>query len=53
VTIRSDSTGVDGIFLSFIKLPLPVVLSVLTHTFNHIFVSSEFPGKWKTSVEVF
>jgi hypothetical protein len=23
---------------------------VLTHIFNHIFVSSEFPGKWKTSV---
>jgi hypothetical protein len=24
--------------------------TVLTHTFNHILVSSEFPGKWKTSV---
>jgi hypothetical protein len=27
-----------------------VVLPVLTHIFNHIFVSFEFPGKWKTSV---
>jgi hypothetical protein len=26
------------------------VLHVLTHIFNHIFVSSEFPEKWKTSV---
>jgi hypothetical protein len=38
--------GVDGIPLSFIKLLLPV----LTHFFNHIFVSSEFPEKWKASV---
>jgi hypothetical protein len=44
--IRSDAAGVDGIPLSFIKLLLPV----LTLIFNHIFVSSEFPGKWKTSV---
>jgi hypothetical protein len=36
--------------LSFIKLLLLVVLPVLTHIFNHIFVSSEFPVKWKTSV---
>jgi hypothetical protein len=44
--IRSDAAGVDGIPLSFIKLLLPV----LTLIFNHIFVISEFPGKWKTSV---
>jgi hypothetical protein len=48
MSIRLDASGVDGIRLSFIKLLLPV----LTHTFNHIFVSSEFPGKWKTSVVV-
>jgi hypothetical protein len=36
--------------LSFIKLLLHVVLLVLTHFFNHIFVSSEFPEKWKNSV---
>jgi hypothetical protein len=52
MSIRLDASGVDGIRLSFIKLLLPVVLPVLTHTFNHIFVSSEFPGKWKTSVVV-
>jgi hypothetical protein len=46
MSIRSDAAGVDGILLSFIKLLLPVVLPVLTH----IFVISEFPGKWKTSV---
>jgi hypothetical protein len=44
-SIRLDAAGVDGIPMSFIKLLLPVVLPVLTH----IFVSSEFPGKWKTS----
>jgi hypothetical protein len=50
MSIRSDAAGVDGIPLLFINLLLPVVLPVLTHNFNHIFVSSEFPGKWKTSV---
>jgi hypothetical protein len=50
MSIRLDAAGVDGIFLSFIKLVLPVVLHVLIHIFNHIFVSSKFPGKWKTSV---
>jgi hypothetical protein len=32
------------------KLFLPVVLPVLTHIYKHIFVSSEFLEKWKTSV---
>jgi hypothetical protein len=36
---RLDAAGVDGIPLSFIKLLLPAVLPVLTHIFNHIFVS--------------
>jgi hypothetical protein len=42
---RSDATGVDGIPLSFIKLLLPVVVPLLIHIFDHIFVSSKFPGK--------
>jgi hypothetical protein len=46
MSIRSAAAGVDGIPLTFIKLLLPVVKPVLTH----IFVSSEFLGKWKTSV---
>jgi hypothetical protein len=50
MSIRLDAAGVDGIPLSFIKLLLPVTLPVLTHIFNHIFVSSEFPEKWKISV---
>jgi hypothetical protein len=50
MSIRPDAAGVDGIPLSFIKYLLPVVVPVLTHIFNHIFVSSEIPGKWKTSV---
>jgi hypothetical protein len=50
MSIRLDAAGVDGIPLSFLKLLLPVVLPMLTYIFNHIFVSSEFPRKWKTSV---
>jgi hypothetical protein len=48
MSIRSDAAGVDGVPLSFIKLLLPVVLYL--SIFNHIFVSSEFAGKRKTSV---
>jgi hypothetical protein len=48
--IRSDAAGVDGIPLSFITLLFLVVLPVLSHIFNHIFVSSKSPGKWETSV---
>jgi hypothetical protein len=44
MSIRSHVTGGDR--MSIIKL----LLSVLTHIFNHIFVSSKFPEKWKTSV---
>jgi hypothetical protein len=29
---------------------VPVRRIKATHIFNHIFVSSEFPGKWKISV---
>jgi hypothetical protein len=36
MSIKSDAAGVDEIPLSFIKLLLQVVLSVLTHIFNHI-----------------
>jgi hypothetical protein len=50
IFIRYDAAGVDGISLSFIKLLLAVVLFVLVHIFNQIFVSSEFPGKCKTSM---
>jgi hypothetical protein len=50
MSIRSDAAGVDVITLSFIKLLVPVVVPVLTHIFNHNFVSSKIPGKWNTSV---
>jgi hypothetical protein len=50
MSIRSHNADVDGLLLSFIKLLFPMVLSVLTHISNHNFVSSKFPGKWKTSV---
>jgi hypothetical protein len=50
MSIKSDATGVDGIPWSLIKWLLPLILPVLTNIFNYIFVISEFPGKWKTSV---
>jgi hypothetical protein len=50
MSIRSDAADVDGLPLSYKKLLLPVVLSVLTHISYHNFVSLKFPGKWKTSV---
>jgi hypothetical protein len=50
MSIRSDADGADTLSLLLIKLLLPLVLLVLIHIFNHIFVSSEFPEKRKTSV---
>jgi hypothetical protein len=50
MSIRSDTAGVDEIFFSFIKLLLPVVLTMLTHIFNHILVSCKSAGWQKTSV---
>jgi hypothetical protein len=49
MSIRSDAAGVDGIPLSFIKL-LSSSTCADPHIFDHIFVSFEFPGKWKTSM---
>jgi Reverse transcriptase (RNA-dependent DNA polymerase) len=38
--------------MSFIKLLLPVILPILTFIFNHIFTTSEFPQRWKTSIVI-
>jgi hypothetical protein len=43
MSIRSNAAGADEIPMSFIKLLSPLVLPILTHIFNHIFVSSKFP----------
>jgi hypothetical protein len=43
MSIKSNVAGVDEIPLSVVKSLLPVLLSTLTHVFNHIFTCSEFP----------
>jgi hypothetical protein len=47
MSIKSNAAGVDEIPLRFIKSLLPVLLGTLTHVFNHIFTSSEFPVRWE------
>jgi hypothetical protein len=41
--IKSDAAVVDEIPLSFVRLLLPVIPLALTHIYNYIFTSSEFP----------
>jgi len=50
LAIKSNAAGLDEVPLSFIKLILPIILSSLTHIFNHIFTCCTFPDRWKTSV---
>jgi hypothetical protein len=45
MSIKSNAAGVDEIPLSVIK-SLPIFLGTLTHVFNHIFTSLEFPARW-------
>ena len=46
-SIKSDAVGHDRINLKFIKILLPFVLSSITHIFNHIITTSQFPSVWK------
>jgi hypothetical protein len=50
--VKSAATGNDGIPMSFIKLLLPIILPTLTFIYNHIFITSEFPQRWKTSIVI-
>jgi Reverse transcriptase (RNA-dependent DNA polymerase) len=50
--IKSDAAGNDEIPMSFIKLLVPIILPILTHIFNYIFTTSEFPQRWKTSIVI-
>lgn len=47
--IKTESVGMDGIPLKFVKLILPVILPFLTHLFNFSLTSSTFPTQWKTA----
>ena len=48
-SIKSNAVGHDGIHLKFIKMMLPFVLPSITHIFNHIITTSQFPTIWKVA----
>lgn len=50
--VKSDAIGLDKIPLSFIKLILPVVLPTITHIYNFILTTSNFPTVWKSALVV-
>lgn len=45
--IKSDSVGYDGVNPKFIKIILPYILPQITHLFNMIITTSNYPSKWK------
>lgn len=47
--IKSNAVGIDEIPVKFIKLLLPYILPYITHIFNSILTSSDFPIVWKTA----
>jgi hypothetical protein len=49
-SIKSNAAGVDEIPMSFVRVLLPVIFPALTYIYYYIFIYSEFPKQWKTSV---
>jgi hypothetical protein len=47
--IKSNAIGLDGVPLTFLKLILPQILTVVTHIFNFILTTSVYPAAWRTS----
>jgi Reverse transcriptase (RNA-dependent DNA polymerase)/Endonuclease-reverse transcriptase len=47
--IKSNSTGLDGIHLRFIKIFIYLILPHITHIFNTAISSATFPAAWKVS----
>lgn len=46
-SIKSDSTGIDGIHPKFLKLILNYIIRYISHMFNTIITTAEFPSMWK------
>lgn len=46
-SLNSTAVGCDGINIKFIKIILPYILPTITHIFNHIITTSNFPKYWK------
>ena len=49
MSIKSNATGVDDISPKFMHLIIPILLPFLTHMFNTILMTSDFPSDWKCS----
>lgn len=48
-SVKSNSVGLDGIPLKFIKLLYPIIQPYLVYMFNNILTKSTFPSQWKTA----
>ena len=49
-SIKSKSSGIDGINIATINLFLPRISSLLTHILNVSFESNTFPERWKKAL---
>lgn len=47
--IKSNAIGTDNIPPRFIKLILPYILPYITHLYNTVLTSSNFPASWKSA----
>ena len=47
--VRSNAVGMDRIPIEFIKSICPAIVKPITHLFNVILYTSEFPKAWKIS----
>lgn len=47
ISIKSNSVGFDEIHPVFVKATLPYTLKYITHLFNTIFMTGNFPTVWK------
>jgi hypothetical protein len=47
--IKSDSVGLDGVPLKFVKLVIGSVLPLITYIFNSSITSGSFPTEWRIS----
>lgn len=49
-SIKTNSTGVDGLNIYVINLCIPFLLPYLTHIINYCIVNSVFPHDWKRAI---
>lgn len=47
LSVKSNSVGSDEIHPKFLKILLPQLLPIITHIFNRIITTSNYPNRWK------